>query len=171
MSRRVLFRLRRYVRTRLRVTTGTYRVFVGALPRSMKRELDAISGDGDRSPKRVKRGVAQEALCPRTSDHVELEPRQGVKRKACSVQDPGDRAEAKRKGVPTRVLLSKMGFYYGNRGGLGISSHHVHEVAHDCMTNKTKPTRYNYVALIEIPPPTVWRSFVRVISENVALMG
>ena len=38
-----------------------------------------------------------------------------------------------------------------NRGGLGISAHRVHEVAWDCLANKTKLQRYTCVDLIEIP--------------------
>ena len=38
-----------------------------------------------------------------------------------------------------RIPLEPIGFSVGNRGGLGISSFRVHEVAWDCIANKTKP--------------------------------
>ena len=50
-----------------------------------------------------------------------------------------------------RIPLDQIGFWPGNRGALGISSHHVHEVAWDCKCNKTKLQRYQHVDLIEIP--------------------
>ena len=49
------------------------------------------------------------------------------------------------------IPLEKIGFWPSNRGGLGISSYHVHEVAWHCKTNKTKLQRYQPVDLIEIP--------------------
>ena len=68
-------------------------------------------------------------------------------------EGPGDRAQKKRKtalGI-VRIPLEKIGFWPENRGGMGLSSYHVHEVALDCMQNTTKITRYNFVDLIEIP--------------------
>ena len=50
-----------------------------------------------------------------------------------------------------RIPLDQIGFWPGNRGGLGTSSHHVHEVAWDCKANKTSLKRYQHVDLIEIP--------------------
>ena len=49
------------------------------------------------------------------------------------------------------IPLDKICFWPGNRGGLGISAHHVHDVAWGCLANKTKLQRYTCVDLIEIP--------------------
>ena len=57
----------------------------------------------------------------------------------------------KRKQGCMRIPLDRIGFWPGDRGGLGISSHHMHEVAWDCVANKTKLHRYGHVDLIEIP--------------------
>ena len=50
-----------------------------------------------------------------------------------------------------RIPLDQIGFWPGNRGGLGISPYHVHEVAWDCKVNITKLQRYHHVDLVEIP--------------------
>ena len=68
-------------------------------------------------------------------------------------QDPGDRAQMLRKGGSLiRIPLHKIGFWPGNRGGLGISPHIAMEVTWDCMANKTKQARYGHVDLVLIPP-------------------
>ena len=64
--------------------------------------------------------------------------------------DASDRASHMLKPGQTRVPLEHIGFWEHNRGGLGVSSHHVHEVAHDVHTNKTKLSRYGAVALVEL---------------------
>ena len=50
-----------------------------------------------------------------------------------------------------RIELKHIGFWPGNRGGLGINSHHVHEVANDVMANRTSLSRYQCVDIVEIP--------------------
>ena len=67
------------------------------------------------------------------------------------LEDAGDRVQKHRKPGLVRIPLDKIGFWPGNRGGLGVASHHVHEVAWDCIANKTKLQRYGHVDLIEIP--------------------
>ena len=67
-------------------------------------------------------------------------------------EDPLDRAMQYRKNIITRLSLTKIGFWPGNRGGNGIGSWHVHEVAKDLMTNKVRPNRYAPVDVMEIPP-------------------
>ena len=67
------------------------------------------------------------------------------------IDDPSDRAQKWRKTGLLRISLDEIGFWDLNRGGLGISAHHVHEVAHDCMANKTKLNRYGHVDIVEIP--------------------
>ena len=67
------------------------------------------------------------------------------------IADAGDRARTHRKPGYVRVDVDKIGFWPGNRGGMGINPYHVHEVAWDCKCNKTKLERYHQVDLIEIP--------------------
>ena len=71
------------------------------------------------------------------------------------IDDACDRAQTHRKPGLVRIPLEKIGFWPSNRGGPGISSYHVHEVAWDCKANKTKLQRYQYVDLIEIPKDCV----------------
>ena len=73
-------------------------------------------------------------------------------KRAHDIDDASDRAQKHLKPGLVRIELDKIGFWSGNRGGLGISSHHIHEVAWDCKANKTKLQRYKHVDLIEIPP-------------------
>ena len=65
--------------------------------------------------------------------------------------DPSDRAQSKRKYGERRIPLEQLGFWPGNRGTLGISGHHVHEVAYDVLTRRTKIARYIHASVIEIP--------------------
>jgi hypothetical protein len=65
--------------------------------------------------------------------------------------DAGDRAQKHRKSGLVRVSLDQIAFWPGNRGNLGLSPYHIHEVAWDCKANKTKLQRYGHVDLIEIP--------------------
>ena len=67
------------------------------------------------------------------------------------LEDAGDGAQKRRKPGLVRIGLDEIGFWPDNRGGLGLSPYHAHEVAHDCKANKTKISRYDHVALIEIP--------------------
>ena len=46
-----------------------------------------------------------------------------------TLEDAGDRAQKRRKQGQLRIPLDQIGFWKENRGGLGISSHHAHEVA------------------------------------------
>lgn len=67
------------------------------------------------------------------------------------LEDAGDRAQKRRKAGNVRISLDEIGFWPENRGGVGLSSYHAHEVAWDCKSNKTKLTRYGHVDLVEIP--------------------
>ena len=60
-------------------------------------------------------------------------------------------AQQFRKTGQVRIPLEQIRFWPGIRGGLGISFHHVHEIAWDCQANKTKLNPYGHVDLIEIP--------------------
>ena len=70
-----------------------------------------------------------------------------------SVEDASDRAQRHRKHGLVRIRLELIGFWPDNRGGLGISPYHVHDVAWDCAANKTKLPRYGHVDIVEIPAP------------------
>ena len=61
-----------------------------------------------------------------------------------SLEDAGDRAQKRRKMGQMRISLDRIGFWDANRGGLGLSSDHVHEMAWDCLANKTKIERYGH---------------------------
>ena len=64
------------------------------------------------------------------------------------VLSPADRAEQFRIPGEMRVPVDKMGFLRCNRGGLGISPSHVHEIIEDRMKNGTRPNRYNAVKVV-----------------------
>ena len=68
-----------------------------------------------------------------------------------SLETPDDRAAKHRKVGTERIPLPALGFSEKNRGGMGISSWHVHEVGHDCVTNGVKKERYEAVKVIEVP--------------------
>ncbi len=65
--------------------------------------------------------------------------------------DAVDRADRKRTYGTVRVPGNKIGFWPGNRGGTGINSRHVHEIARDIMFRKCRRTRYEPVHLLEVP--------------------
>ena len=67
------------------------------------------------------------------------------------LEDAGDRAQKHRKPGSVRICLDEIGFWPNNRGGMGLCSHHIHEVAWDCKANKTKLLHYQQVDLAEIP--------------------
>ena len=66
------------------------------------------------------------------------------------VLSPADRAEEFRIPGEMRVPVDKMGFLACNRGGLGISPNHVHEVCEDRMKNGTRPSRYVAVKVVQL---------------------
>ena len=66
------------------------------------------------------------------------------------LEDPSDRAQRHRVADLERVYLDFIGFWHGNRG-MGISAHHVHDIAHDIVANRTQKGRYDYVMVVEIP--------------------
>ena len=78
----------------------------------------------------------------------------GSKRRAdaAGLEDAGDRAaKCLKSGGVHRRDLGTIGFHPFNRGGLGISSHHVHEVAFDGVQNKVRLHRYQAVDIVKIP--------------------
>ena len=79
-----------------------------------------------------------DALVRSTSEQVDIE-------------DAADRAERKRKHGTQRVPLNKIGFWPANRGGVGVSSTHIHEVCSDIKTNKIRRQRYEPLQLMAVP--------------------
>ena len=73
------------------------------------------------------------------------------------VEDAADRAQRKRKYGVIRVDPKKIGFWPGNRGGTGINSRHVHEIARDIMLRKCRRSRYEPVGLLAVPEPLLKR--------------
>ena len=65
-------------------------------------------------------------------------------------EDPTDRAQRRRTHSLIRIPLDKIGFWSRDRGGTGLSSHHVRQVAHDCVANKVKLSRYGHVDIVQI---------------------
>ena len=66
------------------------------------------------------------------------------------VLSAADRAEQFRIPGETRVPVDKMGFLSVNRGGMGISPSHVHEICADRMQNGTRPARYVAVKVVKL---------------------
>ena len=66
------------------------------------------------------------------------------------VISPADRAERHRIAGETRVHVDLMGFMKINRGGLGISPPHVHEICEDRMKNGTRRARYGAVKVVQL---------------------
>ena len=64
--------------------------------------------------------------------------------------DPLDRALSYREPGLERRPLAELGFSPANRGQLGISSVHVHEVAHSCLAG-VKLQRYKQVDAVRVP--------------------
>ena len=75
------------------------------------------------------------------------------KLEANDVEDAVDRAMRYRQFDKSRVPLKLIGFWPGNRGGVGISSNQVHEVCKDIMGQKCRIQRYDHVDLVEVPEP------------------
>ena len=65
--------------------------------------------------------------------------------------DHADRAQTHRISGTTRIPFSKIGFWPGNRSGMGILPYHVHEVANDIVCTGTKIDRYISVGIVKIP--------------------
>ena len=87
-----------------------------------------------------------------------------------SVSDPVDRAMTYRQEIITGHP-GKCGFMGTNRGGLGISPRHVHEVAAECLSG-VKPWRYKFVSVVRVPESELkaWRELNRAKCEGDNLM-
>ena len=66
------------------------------------------------------------------------------------VISPVDRAERFRIAGETRVDVGLMGFLKINRGGLGISPAHAHEICEDRIKNGTRLSRYGAVKVVKL---------------------
>ena len=74
------------------------------------------------------------------------------KRKFNELEDPLDRALSYREPGQMRANLDDIGFLEFNRGSLGISAMHVHEVAQSCQEKRgIQIFRYKQVELVRIP--------------------
>ena len=74
-----------------------------------------------------------------------------MKRSGVALEDASDRAHKHRKIGNLRIPVDQLGFLPDNRGGMGILPYHVHEVAWDCLANKTKLSRYQQVDVVKLP--------------------
>ena len=63
-------------------------------------------------------------------------------------ETPSDRGERYRIHGVQRIPAKQIGFLPSNRGGLGITPFHSHEIAADRMVNKTNLRRYNYAKVV-----------------------
>ena len=75
------------------------------------------------------------------------------KLEANDVEDAVDRAMWYRQFDKCRVPLKLIGFWPGNRGGVGINSKQVHKVCEDIMGQKCRIQRYGHVDLVEVLEP------------------
>ena len=75
-----------------------------------------------------------------------------------AIKDPLGRATSYREEGFTRKPCSAFGFHEDNRGFLGISSYHVHEVAWSCLDGVLAP-RYKVVDAVRVPEAVLkdWR--------------
>ena len=67
------------------------------------------------------------------------------------LQNACDRAHKHRVSGDVRIKLDQIGFWDRNRGGMGLASHHMHQVANDCCANGTSLSRYLFVPIVEVP--------------------
>ena len=81
-----------------------------------------------------------------------------TKRASTVLQDPLDRALTYREQGLDRKSLDDLGFLPSNRGALGLSGHHVHEVSWSCLRG-VKLIRYKQVDVVRVPPAQLesWR--------------
>ena len=75
------------------------------------------------------------------------------------LSDPLDRALQYREEGYDRKQLKELGFFAGNRGNLGISGFHVHEVTWSCKAG-VKHVRYKQVDAVRVPQKALvaWRN-------------
>jgi hypothetical protein len=88
------------------------------------------------------------------------------------ISDDLDRALSYRNGNIIRLLPQKLGLLQFNRGGLGISPKHVHEVARSCQKDGVRLNRYTCVDIVPVPSWALdaWRLANKHKCESSALM-
>ena len=88
------------------------------------------------------------------------------------LEDLLDRAHKHRKIGTVRLNTDLIGFHPSNRGGAGLLPYHVHEVAHDCMTNHIHLQRYHEVEVVKVPAKALasWRAANKAKCEAEPLM-
>ena len=88
------------------------------------------------------------------------------------LEDTFDRAQKHRKLGTVRLKLELLGFHPLNRGCAGINPYHVHEVAHDALTNKVSQFRYHSVDVVKVPTAALdsWRAANKAKAEQNKLM-
>ena len=67
------------------------------------------------------------------------------------MEDACDRAHKMRVSGDVRIGLDQIGFWNINRGGMGLASHHLHEVTNSCCAHGIQLMRYQHVPIVEIP--------------------
>ena len=87
------------------------------------------------------------------------------------LSDPLERAFSYREEGPSRKLPKFFGFHEQNRGGLAISTHHIHEVANSILSGVIT-NRYKAVDVVRVPQNAIqaWRSFNQRKCNSDALM-
>ena len=68
--------------------------------------------------------------------------------KPLPTDSPSDRGERFRVEGIQRIPAKKLGFLPENRGSLGITPFHAHEICNDRMVNKTSVRRYNFAKVV-----------------------
>ena len=97
-----------------------------------------------------------------TTAHSLLQPSAAVvncTNEQVDLEDAADRAERHRKHAQQRVNLRQVGFWPKNRGGVGVSSTHIHEVCSDIRTNKIRRQRYEPLQLLAVPEGPMLEKF------------
>ena len=74
-----------------------------------------------------------------------------MKREGFPLETACDRAHKFRKRCHLRIPLDQLGFSMQNRGGMGVSPHHIHEIAWDCLWNYTSVSLYQEVHVVKMP--------------------
>ena len=88
------------------------------------------------------------------------------------ISDDLDRALSFKNGNIIRLIPHKLGLLQINRGGLGISPKHVHEVARSCQKDGVRKNRYHVVDVVPVPSLALeqWRLANKHKCESSALM-
>ena len=88
------------------------------------------------------------------------------------INDDLDRALSYKSGNICRILPQKLGLLQINRGGIGISPKHVHEIARSCQKDGVRLNRYICIDVVPVPSLALgaWRLVNKNKCESSALM-